>query len=89
MHQRIRTFIRGLRLFLSACLAAAGLVGLVYVVEMGVLPPDNPMGHTKEYQQGWTLVFMLLLGVPSLAAFIGGVTPLLRWSRKLRKQGRH
>jgi hypothetical protein len=85
MDQRVETVLGKMRLFLSAFLAAAGILGLAYVIKLGVLPTKGPMGHTSEYEQGWTLFFMLLLGIPSLAAFIGGITPWILWVKRHHK----
>jgi hypothetical protein len=85
MDQRVRSFLVKLGLFLSACIAIAGLVGFFIVIKMGVLPSDNPVGHSKEYEQGWSVFFFLLLGVPCLVAFFGGLMPWILWFKRFRK----
>ncbi len=73
-------------LLLSACLSAAGLAGIIYVVKMGVLPSNNLMGHTKEYERGWSLFFLVFLGAPCLLAFAGGLVHWILWFVKLRRK---
>jgi hypothetical protein len=85
MNQRGKSFLTWLGLFLSACLAIAGLVGFIIVVKMGLMPSGNSMGHSKEYEQGWSLFFLLFLGLPCLAAFLGGLAPWIVWLLNSRR----
>lgn len=85
MKRRVQTVFTQMGLFLSACLAVAGLVGFVIVSQMGILPSHNPLGHSKEFEQGWALFFFLLLGIPCLMVFFGGLTPWIVWFMRSRK----
>jgi protein-S-isoprenylcysteine O-methyltransferase Ste14 len=73
-------------LFLSGCFSIAGIVGLFYVITMGVMPPQDSVGQSKEFVLGWTLFFSLILGVPCLLAFIAGLIPWILWFRKSRNE---
>jgi len=86
MDRKAKRFLANIGLFASACLCFAGFVGFVIVIRMGVLPPDDLMGHSKEYCQGWTLFYFLLLGIPCLAAFFSGLVPLFLWFKHSRKK---
>jgi hypothetical protein len=86
MDRKAKRFLANIGLFASACLCFAGFVGFVIVIRMGILPSGNPMGHTEEYLQGWTLFFLLFLGIPCLLAFFGGLAPLILWFMRFRKK---
>ncbi len=66
-------------LFISAFISLAGLVGTIYVIRMGVISSVNLMGHSRDYEQGWRLFFILFLGIPCLLAFICGIMPWIWW----------
>jgi len=86
IQKMIRTLFNKLGLFLSLCLTCTGLAGTVYVIMMGVVPSHNPMGHSKEYEQGWNLFFSIFLGVPSLFAFFCGLILLFLFVKSSRKR---
>jgi len=73
-------------LFFSACFALVGLVGIIYVIKMGALPSKHLMGHSREYEQGWVIFFSLLLGIPCLLAFLGGLAHWILWFVGTRKK---
>lgn len=75
-----------LGLFLSTCISAVGLAGMIAVVRMGGLFSSPPSAHTTQYQQGWSLFFTLMIGLPSLAAFLLGLAPWLAWFLKRGKK---
>lgn len=82
-----KTIFERVVLILSACLACAGIAGLIYVIRMGVLPSDNLMGHSREYEQGWSLFFMVFLGIPCIVAFIAGITPwIILFKNSIKKK---
>ncbi|HOJ70370.1 MAG TPA: hypothetical protein PLR38_00860 [Syntrophorhabdaceae bacterium] len=66
-------------LILSACLTCAGFIGVIYVIRMGILPSHNLMGHSREYEKGWRLFFMIFLGIPCFLAFLAGIMPWIIW----------
>ena len=84
----VKSKLNSIALFFSAALTLAGIAGIVYVVKMGVLPSNNLMGHSKAYEHGWKLFFSLVLGIPCLLAFLGGLTPWIIWIKKNRKKKR-
>ncbi len=82
--ERMKGIMGAALLFLGACSVVAGAYGLVMVVKMGLLPSSQTMGHSREYEEGWRLFFMLFLGLPSLAALLGGLAPWVIWWRNRR-----
>ncbi|HOM06112.1 MAG TPA: hypothetical protein PK836_02395 [Syntrophales bacterium] len=85
MDMRTRKIMSAALLFLGACSAVLGLWGLVMVIKMALLPSTDAMGHSRQYEEGWRLFFMLFIGLPSLAALLGGLAPWLIWWRNRRK----
>lgn len=81
-----KIFVVKVGLSLSAGFAIAGLAGLLMVIDMGLLPSNNQMGHSPNYEQGWQVFFLLVLGLPCLTAFIAGLTPWIIWFKRRREK---
>lgn len=82
MNRRSDKLLVGIGLAAAGALSAAGLVGLVTVLRMGLAPAGGTMGHSADYVRGWSFFFLIMLGIPCLAAFVGGLIPWGIWLRK-------
>ena len=85
---KMKRIMSGAVLFLGAFSAVIGIYGVVMVVKMGLMPVANPMGHSREYEDAWRLFFLIFIGLPSLAALVGGLAPWVFWFRNRRRSGR-
>lgn len=86
MNEPVVHALKILKLGLSAIVFLAGLAGFLIVMKQGVLVSGSVPGHDSSYVSGWSLFFLLMLGIPCLLAVVFGAVPWISWLKERRKE---